>query len=314
MSKENILYLECLSGISGDMAAAALLDLGASREKLEKALASLGLEGWSLKLGRVWKNGIEARSFQVRLEEARTPALNHAPGHGHEHKHSHESGHGQGHEAACVHRNLSDILRLIAGGDLSPRAAALAGKIFRVVAEAEAEAHGLPLEEVHFHEVGALDSIVDIVSVAVCLDDLGLERTALSVLAEGRGQVLCRHGLLPVPVPAVVNIARKYALPLSFTANEGEMITPTGAAVAAALRNTERLPERFVIRALGLGAGRKDFAGANILRAMILEPLSEAGGACPEAAQYRARSFAASARAFSRRSSRARMSRALLSR
>ena len=151
----------------------------------------------------------------------------------------------------------------------------LARRMFRIVAEAESKAHGLPVEQVHFHEVGAIDSIVDIISVAVCVDDLGVDDVVVSALAEGHGHVHCQHGVLPVPVPATAHIASAYGLNLRFTDNDGEMVTPTGAAIAAALRTKDRLPSSCRLLKVGMGAGNKVFKQANVLRAMLLETSQE---------------------------------------
>lgn len=147
----------------------------------------------------------------------------------------------------------------------------MARTMFRIVAEAESKAHGLPVEQVHFHEVGAIDSIVDIISVAVCMDNLGVEDVVVSALSEGHGHVHCQHGVLPVPVPATANIVSAYGLKLHFTDNDGEMVTPTGAAIAAALRTKDRLPASCRLLKIGMGAGNKVFKQANVLRAMLLE-------------------------------------------
>ncbi|MCL1889360.1 MAG: LarC family nickel insertion protein [Desulfovibrionaceae bacterium] len=275
MSARKILYLEAQSGISGDMAVAALLDLGADPEKLKQALASLGLDGYRLEISQVSKCGILARDFNVILEENEDLA-EHSHKHAHHesvcgHAHGHDRLHGPEHPPARSSRNFKDIVRIIRGSAISAKAKALAEKTFRILAEAEAEAHGLSPEEVHFHEAGALDSIVDIVAAAICLDDLEVEETVISRLTEGRGHVLCRHGLLPVPAPAVLNIARTHGLILHLAEEEEEMVTPTGAAIAAALKTQDHPPPGFIVRAVGLGAGKKDFRRANILRAMLLE-------------------------------------------
>ncbi|WP_176012847.1 nickel pincer cofactor biosynthesis protein LarC [Victivallis sp. Marseille-Q1083] len=251
-----ILYLECHSGISGDMTVAALLDLGADREKLDRALASLQLPGYSYTVSTVRRHGMRACDFTVSL----------ADDHDHHHHHHHDP-----ESRRHVHRNWRDIQAIIDRGALSPRANALAKKIFHIVAVAEAKAHGVTVDEVHFHEVGAIDSIVDIVAAAVCIDDLGIEETVVSTLTEGSGFVCCQHGELPVPVPAVAEIAAAYQLPLAITEVNGEMVTPTGAAIAAALRNRPARPENFTIRKIGLGAGKRDFGRPNLLRAMLLE-------------------------------------------
>ena len=281
---EKILYLECYSGISGDMTVGALLDLGASRERLEKALESLHVGGYHLHFGRTKKCGIDAYDFDVHLEE---DGHHHGEEHLHEEDHHHEEEHhhhGEDHHHEGehhhphVHRNLNDIYEIIDRMEEKETVRQLARKMFRIVAEAEAKAHGLPIDQVHFHEVGAIDSIVDIISTAVLVDDLRVDRVIVSPLSEGRGYVRCQHGVMPVPVPATAGIAEAYGLKLCLTDNEGEMVTPTGAAIAAALGSGNRLPERYVIRKVGIGAGNKDFKNANILRAMILEPEEEETG------------------------------------
>ena len=156
-------------------------------------------------------------------------------------------------------------------------ARALALRIFRILAEAEAEAHGVSMEEVHFHEVGALDSIVDIVAAAVCLDDLGITRVAVPMVTEGSGTVRCQHGILQVPVPAVTAVAKKYGLPLHFSSRKGELVTPTGAAILAAVMTEDSLPDSFVIKKTGLGAGKREYEIPSILRAMILTERAQEG-------------------------------------
>lgn len=202
----NTLYLECASGISGDMTVAALLDLGADQEVLKKAIASLPVDGFSIEISRVKKSGLDACDFLVRLDEEHEnhdhdmeylhghkdagahvhgSEENHTHLHGHEHHyhhthhdeenhthlHAHEHHH---HEHPHVHRGLNEILEIINHAELSDRAKETAINIFTILAEAEAKAHGVPLDQVHFHEVGAVDSIVDIVAAAVCLDNLDI--------------------------------------------------------------------------------------------------------------------------------------------
>lgn len=263
------LYLECYSGISGDMTVGALLDLGADRQNLLEALQTLQLEGYRIEISRVEKNGIEALSFDVILtgEEAKhehTHTENgHTYTHTHSHPHTHEHGHGE--------RGLKEILPMIRQSSISAKAKETAEKIFRVLAVAEGKVHGMPPEEVVFHEVGAVDSIVDIVSIAVCLDDLGIDRMISSPLYEGTGYVKCRHGLVPVPAPATMELVKTASIPLKITKNEGEMVTPTGAAAVAALADSFVLPESFTVNRIGIGAGKKDFPQANVLRAMLIE-------------------------------------------
>ena len=259
------LYLEGASGISGDMSVAALLDLGGSPEKLEKALATLPMhDEFHCHIHQAESYGIAGCSFDVHCHEHE---------HHHEHHH-HEHGeheHGDHHHHHHEHRNLADVLHIISHAELTSKAKALAEKIFYIVAEAEAQAHGCDINEVHFHEVGAVDSIVDIVAAAVLIDDLDITGCVVQSLAEGSGYVNCQHGKLPVPVPAVLNIAKMHNITLKTTSTNGEMVTPTGIAIAAALQTSNKLPENYRIKAVGIGVGKRDFGHANILRAMIIE-------------------------------------------
>jgi uncharacterized protein (TIGR00299 family) protein len=200
-------------------------------------------------------------------------------GHHHHHEaeggccggHHHEHGHGCGHHHH-EHRNLTDCLDIIDRTDMTDSARALARKIFTIIGEAEAKAHSKPLEEVHFHEVGAVDSIVDIVAAAVLFDSLGVSEVIIPALYEGTGTIRCQHGVLPVPVPAVMNIISAYDIPLQITGARGEYVTPTGAAIAAALRTDSALPAAFRVVKTGLGAGKRDYKErTNILRAVLIE-------------------------------------------
>lgn len=320
-----ILYLECENGISGDMAVAALLDLGANRAALEAALASLPVQGFDVRISRVTKAGLDCCDFAVLLDESHENhdhdmaylhgegvplqgehghggcegrgderTQEHDCGHGrpgrsrahvltcavehdlHEHTHAHDGGNRpeHGHE----HRGLQEITAIINAAAITSNAKAVALRIFDILAHAEAKAHGLPVDQVHFHEVGAVDSIVDVVAFAVCLDDLGISDVAVTHLCEGRGTVRCQHGVLPVPVPAVANIVSACDLPLSLVDCQGELVTPTGAAIAAAVRTRANLPARFAVKRVGLGAGKRSYARPSILRAMLLEERESAPG------------------------------------
>lgn len=279
------LYLECYCGISGDMTVAALLDLGADKEVLERALDSLLLKGVTIEISRVKKAGLDVCDFNVKLEAGHENhdhdmeyLYGHLHGggeHGHEeHSHGSHSHEGHGHEGHHhhEHRGLAEITEIIAGADISDRAKQTAGKIFQILAEAEAKAHGVPKEQVHFHEVGAVDSIVDIVAAAVCLDNLDITEVIVPLVCEGRGSVRCQHGILPVPVPAVADIVQRYHLPLQITAVEGELVTPTGAAILAAIGTSSVLPEKFVIERSGTGAGKRSYERPSLLRAMLITP------------------------------------------
>ena len=382
------LYLETSSGISGDMFVAAMIDLGADPEALERALNSIPADGFMVEISSVKKSGIACCDFNVILDAAHenhdhdmaylygpAPVSSAAPQeeahhchcheeeeahhchchedeeahhchchedeeahhchchedeeahhchchedeeahhchchedeeahhchcheeeeahhcHCHEdeeapHCHCHEDEeaphcHGHGGEEPHHHhehehhqhhgRHLAEILDIIDATDMTDSAKALAGKMFHIVAEAESLAHHMPLEEVHFHEVGAIDSIVDIIAAAVTFDSLGITDVIIPCLTEGRGTVRCQHGVLPVPVPATMNIIEAYDMPLTIMEAKGEYVTPTGAAIAAAICTTHQLPKAFRIVRTGLGAGKRAYTErTNILRAYLIE-------------------------------------------
>ncbi len=358
------LYLETSSGISGDMFVAAMIDLGADPEALERALNSIPADGFMVEISSVKKSGIACCDFNVILDAAHenhdhdmaylygpAPVSSAAPqeeehhchgcedeeahhchchedeevphchchedeeaphchchedeeahhchchedeeahhchchedeevphGHCHEDEEAHH-GHGRGGEESHHHhephhhhgRHLAEIMGIIDATDMTDSAKALAGKMFHIVAEAESLAHHMPLEEVHFHEVGAIDSIVDIIAAAVTFDSLGITDVIIPCLTEGRGTVRCQHGVLPVPVPATMNIIEAYDMPLTIMEAKGEYVTPTGAAIAAAICTTHQLPKAFRIVATGLGAGKRAYTErTNILRAYLIE-------------------------------------------
>lgn len=284
-----ILYLECSSGISGDMTAAALLDAGADEAAVRRALESLPVDGFEVRITRVVKSGLDVCDFDVVLDAAHENhdhdmAYLHGHEHGeasaHDHDHEHERAHGEAHVHdhdhthdgghRHEHRGMAEIGAIIDAADMTDRAKEIARAVFAVIAEAEARAHGVSVDQVHFHEVGAVDSIADIVAIAAALDSLDVDDVVVSDLVEGTGTVRCQHGIIPVPVPAVVNIAAAHGLPLRITDVRGELVTPTGAAVAAAVRTRDALPERFIIERVGIGAGKRAYETPGILRAMIL--------------------------------------------
>ena len=250
MHDENTLYLECRSGISGDMTVAALLDLGATEEHLREELRKLPVDGYEIQVKKVVKSGLQVSDFDVILEHE-------APAHTHDHMHTH------------VHRSWADIEKMLLESDLKPRVKALSLQMFRTVAEAETHVHGRSIAEVHFHEVGAVDSIVDIVGTAACLDELNVDKVLVSELTEGCGHVHCQHGELPVPVPAVLEIAAAHHLTLHQMDQEGEMVTPTGAAIAALSEG--QCPGAYCVKKIGMGAGKREYKTTNILRAMLIE-------------------------------------------
>ena len=245
--------------MSGDMTVGALLSLGASAERLKETLDSLKLGNeFSYVISEKASYGIAGTDFDVIL-----------PRHHHHHEHDHHHEHPHHHE----HRNLADVEAIIDRGVMSDRARALAKKAFRFVAEAEARAHGKPIEEVHFHEVGAIDSIVDIISAAVLFDDLGETECVVTGLTEGTGSVMCAHGELPVPVPAVLNIAAATGIPLRPSETKGECVTPTGIALAAAFRTRDTLPPAYRVLGVGTGLGKRDYGRPAILRILRIEAL-----------------------------------------
>ncbi|WP_394022458.1 LarC family nickel insertion protein [Anaerococcus martiniensis] len=271
------LYFEMNSGIAGDMTIAALLDLGASKEKLVKAIESMGIDGYELVFDRKIKNNIDANNFDVILS-------NHDHDHHHDHDHDHNHDHTHEHvdengntythshsDDHHGHRHLKEITDLINKADISQRAKKDALGIFEIIADAEAKAHGIEKSAVHFHEVGAVDSIIDIIGTAVLIDDLGVENIYFSDLSEGYGYQYSSHGQMPIPVPAVINILAGSDINLKLLDEEGEHVTPTGAAIVRYYDKGEKI-NSFKVKNVGLGAGNKDFAKyTNILRVMEIE-------------------------------------------
>ena len=301
---QHTLIIDGTSGISGDMTVAALLDLGASEEHLREQLTTLPVDGFEIAVTRVNKHGIDACDFDVQLaselenhdhdmawlygngatvEHTHEHAHHHHHDHGeHEHHHEDEDEHIHCHEHAHEHedhnhvhhhhhRSLADVTAIIDGSQLSDGAKRRALAIFTALAAAEAKAHGKTPETVMFHEVGAVDSIVDVCSVAICLDDLGIENIVVESLSEGHGTIRCAHGFMPIPVPAVVNLCQAGNIALTPASVAGELVTPTGAAIVAALRTSEHLPARYRIEAVGYGAGKRPYEGCSgTLRCLLV--------------------------------------------
>lgn len=280
------LYLECYSGISGDMTVAALLDLGADREVLKESLKSLPVGGFRTEITRVKKSGLDACDFSVILEQdnhdhdmeylhgSEKSYTGHYE-HSHEVNHEHHHGHTHSHEHPHEHRGMKEITEIIQKSEMTARAKKMAMRVFGILAQAESKAHGVPVEEVHFHEVGAVDSIVDIAAIAICMDNLDISNVIVPVLYEGTGFIRCQHGQIPVPVPAVTHIAETHKLKLKITDIQGELVTPTGAAVVAAFRTSDRLPEDFTILKTGIGAGKRQYRCPGILRAMLIRETTD---------------------------------------
>ena len=280
------LYLECNSGISGDMFVAALLDLGASAEGLKKTIESLNVEGFRVEIKRVKKAGLDCCDFDVVTDkeyENHDHDMEYLHGHEHHHEHVHDDhhhdhdGHHHDHDDHHhhEHRGLADVLEIIERADAGENAKKTAAKVFEILADAEAKAHGCSRETVHFHEVGAIDSIADIISAAYCLDNLNIDKVIIPYLCEGEGTIRCAHGILPVPVPAVANIAAANGLVLKKTGVRGEFVTPTGASLAAAIKTSDKLPASYKIIKTGYGAGKREYELPSFLRATIIEETGE---------------------------------------
>lgn len=254
-----ILYLDCFAGISGDMTLGAFLDLGVKEETLLTGLKKLNVDGYHIEISKKAKNGIMGTDVKVILEE---------DDHHHDHhNHSHLEHAHYHHE----HRNLKDIEKILDESDLDQNVKELSKKIFAKVAQAEGKIHGKPIDQVHFHEVGAVDSIVDIVGAAICFCSLNVDKVISSPLHTGTGFVKCQHGNIPVPAPATLEIFRENKVPFKGMEISKELVTPTGAAIVATITDEYgSIPEMEAI-SIGYGVGKRDLEIANLLRMVIGE-------------------------------------------
>lgn len=282
------LYLDLISGIAGDMFIAALLDLGVDAKKLERELSKLKLDGYHLHISRQQKSAIAGIKFDVHLAHDH----DHESHHGHEHEHGHhhhetacglhvhdhphEHGHGhEHHEHGHEHshddqRNFTEIKQLISRSKLSAWVKQKSIAVFARIAEAEGKIHGLPPAEVHFHEVGAVDSIVDIVGAAVALELLGKPRVFASPVVEGTGWIRCAHGRFPVPAPATLAILGARGIGITQCEEPHELITPTGAALLVEFVERFGVMENLVAEKIGFGLGtRETKTRPNVLRAVL---------------------------------------------
>jgi len=278
-----VLYFDCFSGISGDMTLGALLDLGVSQEHLIEGLKALKLEGeYHLNIKKELKNGIMGTRVDVVLhheeEHHHEHHDHHHDHHDHEHGHDHHHGHEHCHkdEAAAhthihshEHRSYKNIVEMIDGSTLNEHVKSISKRIFRIIGEAEGKIHGKPLEEIHFHEVGAVDSIVDIVGAAICIDALQPEKIVFSKLPLTKGFVKCQHGMFPLPAPATLEVLKD--VPVYFTDVKFEMVTPTGAAIAKALADAFDDTEDMIIERIGYGLGKKTYEKPNVLRVYLYD-------------------------------------------
>lgn len=269
------LHIDCTFGIAGDMLLAALVDLGADIEAISASLRQLPLDDFTLTTEPVMRCAIRARLLKITLDVE--PALapegipsRHSPAQYHHHGNAHVHGHGHNH--AHPHRPAKEILSMLAASPLSARVKQRATAVFRVIAEAEGRIHDLPADAVHLHEVGAMDSIIDIVGVCLALENLGIDAISATPVPVGHGVVTMAHGRFPIPAPATLELLK--GVPLSAFEAAGELTTPTGAALL------QVLVERFVPApvgtplAIGYGAGNRDFAHPNVLRVVRLAPPS----------------------------------------
>ncbi len=271
-----VLYFDCFAGAAGDMVLGALIDAGIKLEDVRRALGSLAISPATVWTERVIRTGISATKFCVRGEHA---PLDHAHDHDREHGH-HPTNvvhtHGNEEKHHHVHRSLTDIHRLIDGSALSPAGKDRAKELFTRLGEAEAAIHGTPLAQVHLHEVGALDSIIDIVGTVFAMESIGADRVVASPLNVGSGSVHSAHGVYPVPAPATARLLKN--VPIYAGPQKAEMVTPTGALLVTGYAQEFGTVPPMRIAQIGYGAGNRDFPDTpNVLRVLIGE--SEAAAA-----------------------------------
>ena len=273
-----ILYFDCFSGISGDMTMGALLDAGGDAEALKRDLAKLNLgDAFHLHIQKKLKNGVMSTHVDVATDHVHGDHDHehhhdhdhdeHDHDHDHEHEHDLEHEHDHGHTHEHVHRGLSDVTAVIEQSGLEPEVKETAKKIFRTLAEAEAKMHGTTVDEVHFHEVGAIDAIVDVCGAAILLHQLKPDRIVCSKINVGTGYVQCAHGLFPVPAPAVAEILR--GEPYFMGPGRGELCTPTGAAIVKTMADEFGRMPVMEVESVGYGAGVREMDTLNALRVFI---------------------------------------------
>lgn len=284
--KKKILYFDCQAGISGDMTLGALIHLGADIDKLRTELKKLDVTGYELIPGKGQKNGITGVDLDVKI---------HANAEGeHFHYHDHNGDghgvdkhdHGEHDESEHNHASYKNIRKMIEGSGLTDNAKKMALDIFEVIAKAEAAVHDMPIEDVVFHEVGAVDSIVDIVGAAICIDLLEVDEILCSPVHDGSGYIECRHGIIPVPVPAVMEMLKGSEISIVTEDVDTEMVTPTGFAILKGLGATcMRMPEIHVT-GVGYGFGKRDTGKFNAVRVVmgteshIDDPVTSSGLNC----------------------------------
>ena len=276
-----VLYLDCFSGISGDMFLGALLDLGVPLSVIETELAKLGLSTeYAIAAEKISRSGIQGTALTVRLTPEYSHNHNHDQGHSHDHDHDHNHGHAAGHHTGLdqghtyLHRHgrtYADIKQLIEDAPLSSSIRDRALAVFLEIGRAEAAVHGAALAQVHFHEVGAIDSIVDIVGGAVALDYLQIDRVIVSPIADGSGTIRCQHGVMPVPVPAVMKMLENTDIPYITGTSYTELVTPTGLGLAKTFAQSYGAMPQMKRLGIGYGFGQRDIGRLNALRVILGE-------------------------------------------
>lgn len=267
---EKILYFDCFAGISGDMVVGALLDLGVDADRLRRQLEGLKLDGYQIEIKRNHKMGLWGTDFRVLLESAREHEHTYEHNDHQEHAHTHEQAHTHEHKPQPVHvhahehRKLQDITKLLAESHLPEKVKKRSLDIFHLIAAAEGRIHGISPDEVHFHEVGAIDSIVDVVSACICIHELGIDKVYASPLHLGEGFVHCAHGLIPVPAPAVLETLKGVAV--YTTGLRSELVTPTGAAIIKNLAQSFGPIPEMRVEKIGYGLADRDLEIPNMLR------------------------------------------------
>ena len=272
-----ILYLDCGMGAAGDMLAGALLELLPDPDAFVQELNALGIPGVAFRRETAEKCGIRGTHLSVTVHGEEEESIDCGPGHVHEHDHDHAHAHSHGHEHGHHHHSsLHDIEHIVCGHlPIPERVRQQVMAVYRLIAEAESHAHGVPVTEIHFHEVGTLDAVADITAVCLLMDRLSPDEVVASPVHVGSGQVKCAHGILPVPAPATAYILRD--VPIYGGSIRGELCTPTGAALLRhfVTRFGDMPPMRT--QAIGYGMGKKDFAAANCVRAMLGEDAGQGG-------------------------------------
>ena len=312
-----LLYLDCQSGISGDMTLSALIDLGADINYIRKQLEELPIDPFTLSVKQVDKRGISSKLLDLQFDEipfkehshsqehdhthehthnhghdhthehthnhehdhTHEHTHNHEHGHTHEHKHSHQHDHTHSHVHSHTHdehhhhshRKASTILDMIKNSKLPIRVKDRSLAVFQAIAEAEGKVHGMDPNEVHFHEVGAMDSIIDIIGVCLALESLNVSKVMASPVPTGHGKIMIAHGLYPIPAPATAELLK--GVPLADFHVQGELTTPTGAGFLKALASEYTHMPPFAIENIGYGAGKKDFEHPNVLRAILFNDI-----------------------------------------